>query len=563
MYISKRFISYGHVKALQVGAAFFLVIVTLSLIRRLQSGPERPSIYEYTEGRTSEWRDWQHKNATTVMRAPEAMYFRYLVDAYGLTREVPWLARRVRPRFSGTGRPSVTKVGAKLMSAGSAFARVRMDDDEKLQEKLLLPRDTTPIKLTMPHSPKPEEADASAILFGVATSYRRVTYADKALLRDWQRWLTDGKGGSNGAALVLSLQRATNKELAEVRALLRGLGIDAEVLASHVEADAYGHYAELAQVLQKRSRGNGEQPTRSYIGLIEDDMFFPSMSKLLQMLRRYAPDKAYYIGAPSERSDWEVEDKAMVTYGGGAVFLTVPMLDKLTDLPCLARPDKEGDAWDRTMYHCVSRSTDTPLQVLPGFYSPHRDDDALYGGGYGSGLQATTLHHYRNYHRFEAAKGHLVASVCGESCFLQRFRFDDDWILVNGYTVTHYPEGVDSLPLRKKAGRFVVQQRRQQQQQQNNAPDTSATTRLSERLVLAPDKMPADLSVMAWRGRKKTWRLLDASVRENGELWQAYVNRRGAAGLGDEFDDRQLHDIAQSDEEASDVDSIIVLMWES
>jgi hypothetical protein len=547
-----RVVSYGHAKAIQL-AAICLTFTTLVLVLHLYpSGRARPNIYEYTEGRTSEWHDWRNKTATTAP-SDEVVYLKHLVDTYGLTTDVPWFARRIQTRFSSWSkhRPSIADVGAKFMSPND-FTRVRVDDGD------LVLKVNKAVKVTANRSPRPSDVDASVLLFGVSTSYQRLVYRDHALLRDWQRWLTDGRGKANGAEIVVTLHQASMEEVAEVKGALQGFGIEGTVLASDETADAAGRYAELLYMLRRRNDALGEEGrAKDFLALVDDDVFFPSMAKLLERLRKFNPKKEYYLGAPSERSDWLVENNATLTYGGGAIFMTTSMAETASDLACLSSSDVDlsGDQWDMHLYNCVSQNTKIELQVLPSFYNPLEDE--LYGEqgviheGYSGGDQAFTLHHYRNFHRFEAGKGHLVTSICGEDCFLQRFRFKDNWILVNGYTITHYPEGVDALPLTKNS-KLLKQQYH----------DAKATV-VNERLVIHPQERSGDIKVVAWRGEKKTWRLLESSVRENknGEVWQAYINKKGGGGSG-ELDDRLESDIVNSEEGRSDADSVIVLIWE-
>jgi hypothetical protein len=67
--------------------------------------------------------------------------------------------------------------------------------------------------------------------------------------------------------------------------------------------------------------------------------------------------------------------------------------------------------------------------------------------------------------------------------------------------------------------------------------------------------------IVTWTGRKRTWRFLDSTVGPNGEVWQAYIKKGSTSSAGD-FDDRQPGDIVHTNEEPSDVDSIIVIIWE-
>ncbi|KAH8900039.1 hypothetical protein GQ53DRAFT_633848 [Thozetella sp. PMI_491] len=429
----------------------------------------------------------------------------------------------------------------------SDFTRARVDD-----EGLRL-RVESAITVPVGRSPKVNQVDGSDLLFGVSTTYSRLVYADNSLVKDWARWLTDGSQRSNGAGLVLTLNRGSPIEVTSAKEILQKHGIDAVV--STAEGDVAVRYADMVKLLKKQNDESKTQGrARKYLALLDDDIFFPSVGKLLQKLSKFNSEKEYYIGAPSERTDWVFDDYEAFTYGGGAVFLTVPLVDRLAQSTCLKdiiRDDEVGDQWDMMLYNCVSQTGDMELQVLPSFYNP--EEEYLFGErgvieneGYGGGLQALTLHHYKNTHRFEAGQGHLVTDICGEDCFLQRFLFKDDWVLVNGYSMTHYPEGVEAMSLKE---RLRTQQ-----------PREDHRTEVSNKVIIdAPDR-PSDLSVVGWRGRRKTWRLLDSTVRENGEVWQAYVNRRGAGGP--EFDDRKKEDILHEEEEKSDLDSLVVLIWE-
>ncbi len=123
--------------------------------------------------------------------------------------------------------------------------------------------------------------------------------------------------------------------------------------------------------MRKTALGHG----RKFFALVDDDIFFPSMGKLLQKLNRFNAGKEYYIGAPSERTDWVFDNNQAFTYGGGAVFLTVPLAEKPAQQPCLKqiiRDDEAGDQWDMTLFNCVEQSGEMDLQVLPKLLRPRR-----------------------------------------------------------------------------------------------------------------------------------------------------------------------------------------------
>ncbi|KAI4869363.1 glycosyltransferase family 31 protein [Hypoxylon rubiginosum] len=558
-----------------VGTCMLLAVVRHSDHYLIRSQP--PSIYEYTDGKTRGAR----QNETTITPPPpsdETTYLRYLTREYGLSNEIPWFARRIQPRFDSRGRKSMTEI-SKVPFMPRGFERIRTDD-----KQLDLRAESPPVRLSVTQSAKPDAVNASALLFGISTSYDRLTYGNASLMADWARWLTDGEGKSNGASLVLTLHRASGAEIETIGNKLREAGIDAVVLPANSTHDSAARYLDLAGLLARRKDELlGEGHPIKFLALVDDDVFFPSLGKLLARLDRFDARKKAYVGLPSERADWTVENNVTLTYGGGAVLLTPPMADAVSRLPCVNETARgvssaEGTGtgtgtgqWDERLYSCIAEHTDEKLHILPSLYTPGDDLYGLPRTGYEGGVQPLALHHYRHRRRFDPSRAHLVASLCGEDCFLQRFFFRGDaWILVNGYSVSQYPDGVDVLPAAKSMTL----------QKQDGSATTTTTTgnaknggmagRVSDRLSF--DKQDDDAQkrvnarrVVSWAGAKRTWRLLDSRRGAGGEVWQAYVKRRGSSSssvpYGDE-DDWVPEDTVHTQDGPSDVDSVIVLIWE-
>lgn len=559
-----RVVSYGHTRVVRIAVVTLICTSVILTLRLRASRPRQPSIYDYTDGKPAPENRWQTPNGTA--RSEEVEYLDYIVQTYSLSNEVTWYAPRIQPSYSAGKWLSMTKISKKFLPGD--FVRARVDDED-----LELPRGQQ-IKLPVAKSARNRQAaDASSLMFGISTTYARLIYSNNSLIKDWERWLTDGNGNSNGGSLLLTLHQASKEEVSRASGVLRSLGIDVTVQRSVDSGDATSRYIELVHLLKKYSTAfTGGDRSKKYLALADDDVFFPSMSKLVEKLSKFSPTKEYYIGAPSDRSDWVVENNETFTYGGGAVFLTPPMIQKLSQLPCLEQDggdgkSKKGSQWDLSLYDCVISESEENLQVLPSYHAP--EDEEAYGDrgisnqGYSAGIQPLTLHHYKNWHRFEAGRGHLVTSVCGEDCFLQRFRFRDGWILVNGYAISHYPDGVDALPLRKETrapSKPIVPEDGGEEAEEEEWEEVEVA--VSDRLVVDKPDRPSDMSVVAWRGRKRTWRLLDAKIGPNGEVWQAYVKRRGGGNWFGEGEGRMPGDTVHSEEEKSVHDSVIVLIWE-
>ncbi len=70
------------------------------------------------------------------------------------------------------------------------------------------------------------------------------------------------------------------------------------------------------------------------------------------------------------------------------------------------------------------------------------------------------------------------------------------------------------------------------------------------------------MELIAWRGPKRTWRLLDSTANAKGEVWQAYVKRRGATRSYGDVDDFVPGDTVHADDGPASEDSVIVLIWQ-
>ncbi|KAI2621121.1 glycosyltransferase family 31 protein [Hypoxylon sp. NC1633] len=567
---------WGRVRTFQILASFLVFCTLLSTLRLYRRQNPPPSIYDYTDGKTRG--PAQNETAGALPLSDETAYLRYLVREYGLTNEVPWSARRIRPQSNSRARKSMTEItGAKLMPRD--LRRVRADD-----ERLDLHAEKSGVRIPVTKSATPDQLDASPLLFGISTSYDRLTYANSSLLADWARWLTDGRGASNGASLVLTLHRAAAAEIDYVDGKLREVGVDAVVLpAEDTQDSTTARHLDLVRLLARRKDElQSEGREKRFIALVDDDVFFPSLGRVLARLGKFDARKKVYVGMPSERSDWTVENNVTLTYGGGVVLFSPPMIDAISQLPCINRTASQGSSlsygestgqWDETLYSCITEHTDENLHILPSLYVP---GDDLYGlrTGYEGGVQPLVLHHYKHRHRFEAGKAHAVTSLCGEDCFLQRFFFrDDGWVLVNGHSVSQYPDGVDVLPLSKTSLQLQHNNNKINDNDINknggarNGNGNVNQVRVGERLVLdkedSAEKRLESRQVVSWAGTKRTWRLLDSRAGLGGEVWQAYVKRRGSpVTYGDEDDRLPEGDTVHTQDGPSDVDSVIVLIWE-
>ncbi|WYZ46309.1 hypothetical protein EsH8_IX_000534 [Colletotrichum jinshuiense] len=464
-------------------------------------------------------------------------YLKMFAERQSLTQNVSWFSQRIRVVPDAPQRFPTTNI--KQAFAGSEFQNIRWDDESVNVDT---GSDTS---LPVTTSPMPHTVDASDLLFGVSTTYDRLTHANDSLVKDWQRWFTNGRGATNGASAVVTLHQATSQEAWEIYEKLERLGIDATVIPAGKGRDKASRYLDLVGILLDVKEAMAEQgQPKKYLGLIDDDIFFPTPGQLISRLSRFDASAPYYIGLPSERADWSVQNGTAVTDGGGAVFLTPPAALTISHLPCRPAEGFGGNdtKWDSVIRECVRDRTDISFHVLPSFYSP---TDALYNmqaATYDLGVSPLTLRHYKSRHHFSPSLAHLVTSVCGEACFLQRFQFANNWVLVNGYSLTHYCAGLEVVPMTSDAEMLGAMQYGLEEEMP-----------LGEGIVL--EETGEKKEVVTWRGTRNVWLFSEAAVGEKGEVWQAYVKRRGSSGFMDGEEEGE-------DGDGDHLDSIIILIWE-
>lgn len=378
--------------------------------------------------------------------SPEELYLARLGRECGLSPETSWMAWRISPSEQSEDWPSVTEVNLKFESVSPKMIKLKAPDRMDLYAKKRM-------ELPVPTSPLLGQVDASDFLFGVSTTYARIVDRDYAMIKAWARWLTDGHQHSNGASLVVVLDQANNDQLIEVDQTLQSSGIDCWVTTTEEPMSMARRYFELSRILKTFAANlaaNGQD--KRWFGLVEDDVFFPSLSYLRDRLFTYNTDGQHYIGLPSEKLDWDTDNGMLKTYGGGAILLTRAAISRVPNLPCFettgtvspsgAASSFRSKRWDELLHDCMMRHSDLDMHVLPGFFSPNDDlyDDKV--DSYETGLQPLLLRRYAERHLLNINKAHLVTNVCGESCFMQRYLFRDNWVLVNGISITEYPDGV-------------------------------------------------------------------------------------------------------------------------
>lgn len=271
--------------------------------------------------------------------------------------------------------------------------------------------------------------DASALLFGVATTLGRLNDS----LADFAHWA----GGTNCTIVALVIPSPGSdleqwQEMTLVHPLLeraRTLGVD---LVVHSSSQGWHEaYVSLLRVLY-----DARQPGRTeWVILIDDDTFFPSMSRLLRMLARYDPQEPHYIGGVSEDSTAE-QSFGTIAFGGAGVFLSLPLVEQLQPHvdECTLLPHQGGDG---KVASCIRRFTTTELSVEPGL---HQVDLLGDQSGFYEALRElpASVHHWKSWGHLDMTLIGVVGSFTGPESRFQKYHLPDGWWMTHGFSIVRY-----------------------------------------------------------------------------------------------------------------------------
>lgn len=457
-------------------------------------------------------------------------------DLYGLTNKTTWLSRSVQHVATFDEWTATAEVQVDFAPPhGSTVLDVESPDGPAAQtaSSIMLPV-STPLA--------PGAVGAPHLVFGLSTTYERMVSQDCARIRAWTRFLTDGQGVSNGATLVVILDRSRDEEVDDVLERLRAYGIDAYVTTTDDRLSMASRYLELLGMFSQFSlslAANG-QP-KSWFGLMEDSIFFPHLSYLLDTLFAYNSHEPVYVGMPSEYSDRTVDGGAATTYGGGVLFLTSPVILNMEWSRCLhadhsqSQEPVQGKRWDSVIQDCFGKHTKLKMNMIPALGSPQDYVRAPSTASQEAGQRPLILRQPDVHQAEDVMKGLQVTSVCGEGCFMQRYLFRDNFVLVNGISITEYPDG-----LVREDGHDGEDTKNQKGVSQHSQPGASPFTQPHE--LAGPD------GTVRLPRRRRVWKLLDSFVDRDGAVWQTYIQRA------------RIWDSTSS--ETDGMDSAIVLIWE-
>lgn len=445
-------------------------------------------------------------------------------EKYSLDDSFQYLKRYVRfTRTEGLERKRMTKLSQNLLNG--AFKTV---DINKRHAEISC---DAPLEIQVTASGLPSTANASDFMFGVSTTFKRFMDPETTPINEWIFWLTDSRGHSNGGKLLLMLLDASDDELQQVANMLGDVGIDVDVYHSDSSLEMAVRYLSLVPTLYTHP----DVSSKKWLVTCDDDTFFPSMHGLVSKMKTFDHSREMYIGTLSEDTG-ALERHGSQAFGGGGVFLSVPMAEKITKLysSCITEQKilESNSGWgpqgDIILRKCIYENTDTRLTTVWDLWQ--EDFFGHPAGFYEWGIKPLSLHHYRGggWHIAKPGQYAKIAHSCGEDCTLQRFQTKDNFI-ISGYSIAQYPEGVGF-----------------------------DTNQVEATLHAAPEDRGWNLDFMMGpqrpnlerTGKKIAWELEESDVQADGSVSQTYIRKKN--------DERWVHADKQP---MSNIDGVIELVW--
>lgn len=382
-------------------------------------------------------------------------------------------------------RDAVTKINQPLITERTTIDLAFCENENVAS----LPCDP----ITLPVPPAYPQQTYEHFIFGVATYYDRMIEA----LPSFDHWLSGSR-----APLVAVIVDHANHDLGLLELLYAQHDIELHAVPGEPQLTIdQNHFITLRPTVQHITNDT------QWVGILDDDTFFPSLYALSDAFSAFDHTKEYWLGQLSE-DFYSVRSWGFFAYGGAGVFLSVPLAQKLEPFQEQCLEEAALPSGDGMLRDCVYYHSKTKLTLVPGLHQQDMRGDL--SGFFEAGLKPLSLHHWKSWYEEPVFKIAEIAKVCGD-CFLQRFQFLEDTLFANGYSISLYRKGLKGLNLDWMEATW-----------NQHGPEF--------------DFSIGPLRPSLKKNEKRSYRLKDAEWLADGRLRQIYVYKRDGQS-GEEMDE--------------------------
>lgn len=372
--------------------------------------------------------DWIHTTAPKPKELETTPCQEHLgwLEPYQFSYPIRYVSRDVLTAPSANNeRPSLTIMDEPLFDE---FSKIDLGQSATANIEKCLP----PLRLNVPHN-QVGPPDSSNLIFGLQTKMSRL----KDTVKHLERWLPHTNARLFAIVTNDEEKRADDGEIEELRKEFQKKGMNVTIMHPVRRTDSFAQrYFSLVSVMYQERNAKTQ-----WTICIDDDTFWPSMHDLQGLLSHFDATKPQYIGSLSE-DWWAVNHYGLMGFGGAGILLSLPLAKVIHDHNDECKEHLRTTAGDISVMDCIYRFSSTKLTHIPGLHQVDMHGDL--SGFYESGREMLSLHHWKEGsaagYKLEMEKMHLVADIC-DSCFLQRWQFPNEFVLTNGFSISHYPQG--------------------------------------------------------------------------------------------------------------------------
>ncbi|AEO60093.1 glycosyltransferase family 31 protein [Thermothelomyces thermophilus ATCC 42464] len=367
----------------------------------------------------------------------------------GLTENIVYTRRCVKPLHGDVDRNALGNIKDPLISSTT---NLNLNADCSREA----PPPCEPLVLEVPPAFPEPNGQYGHLLFGIASTYERV----KESLPVFAHWLADT--GAQLLAVVADADDPVLKpDLKALEAQYRDHKVNATIVSPRFkeslprkntkdEKPKRPAAVEQLHFLLIRDMLEASTPQTQWLGVLDDDTFFPALHPLSVALSEHDHTKPAWLGALAD--NWiSIKIWGYMAYGGAGTFLSVPLARELD--PHLEDCVRETvvPSGDGMLRDCMYTRTTTKLTIVDDLYQ--NDIRGNPAGFFESGRRVLSIHHWKSWYQAPVSIMAAIARVCGD-CFLQRWRFGTDTLLANGYSISVYRDGIDKIDLDRMESTF-------------------------------------------------------------------------------------------------------------
>lgn len=329
------------------------------------------------------------------------------------TAEFSYARRTIRTKFYEGERPDLTRINETLFGAPHVLEKTNLTTIEidALQELTL-------------HVPRSPNVDLTCMSFGMATDTSRL----KQSMPQVMHWL------NNTDAQLHVLAPPSNDDLAVEREI-RATGLNLTITTNELTF-AKRYFSILKTLYDYRT------PSTKWLVYMDDDTFLPSLPYLIAHFQKYYDHTEEMMVAAISDNINQVKNFGLIPFGGGGIFVSVPLAESLLQPAVFAKClDTGRDQGDQIVNDCLNNYSKVRPTWDLGLNQMDINGDV--SGYFESGRRMLTMHHWKTWFNVDVPGIANVSAACGNECILQRWQFDDNIVLSNGYSIQEYPNGIE------------------------------------------------------------------------------------------------------------------------